>query len=191
VRYHNRKTVPGQAKSYVASTKLLYVGLTIFRYERMTLSRKNARQKNPQNIRLTGSALSLILAQWTMETLSEETMKPPIRLQDIRTLFRARDIVRQLDVGELDSAIEAARATIVATKGRRQYLQEILPVAIAHAVPGGTETFVVECTGEQRFQLQDGTLPLLWQLRALELENDTQAIKIIHYNGCGQREYWL
>ena len=118
-------------------------------------------------------------------------MNPPIRLQDIRTLFRARDIVSQLDAEGLDSAIEAARTTIVATKGRRQYLQEILPVTVAHAVPGEAETFVVECTGEKHFHLRGGTKPLLWRIAEMELENNTQAIKIIHCNGCGQREYWL
>ena len=126
-----------------------------------------------------------------LEARSEETMQTPIRIQDIRTLFRARDIVSQLAVEGLDSAIEAARVTLVAAKGRRQYLQEILPSTVAHAVPGATETFVVECSGKQRFRLRDGTIPLLLQIRKLELGHDTQAVKIIQRNGCRQREYWL
>ena len=118
-------------------------------------------------------------------------MESRIRVQDIRTLFRARDIVSQLAAEELDSAIEAARTVLVAEKGRQQYLQEILPGSVAHAVPCGNETFLVECTDEQCFHLQGGTLPLLWQLRELELATDTLAVKIIHRNGCGQQEYWL
>lgn len=126
-----------------------------------------------------------------LEARKEETMQTPIRIQDIRTLFRARDIVSQLAVARLDSAIEAARTTLVTAKGRRQYLQEILPGTVAHAVPDATETFVVECSRKQRFHLRDGTMPLLWQIRKLELEHDTQAVKIIHRNGYRQREYWL
>lgn len=115
----------------------------------------------------------------------------PIRIQDIRTLFRAREIVHQLTAEELDPAIERARSMLVAAKGRRQYLEEILPGAVACAIPGATETFVVECGGEQQFHLRDGTMPLLWQLRELELGNAIQAVKVIHHNGHGQREYWL
>ena len=141
---------------------------------------------------MTGGLLSCILNhEAALETHSEETMQTPIRIQDIRTLFRAREIVSRLAVEGLDSAIEAARLELVATKGRRQYLQEILPTTVAHAVPNATETFVVECKGRQRFHLQGGTMPLLWRLRQLELRHGTQAVKIIHRNGCGQREYWL
>jgi hypothetical protein len=118
-------------------------------------------------------------------------MQTPIRIQDVRTLLRARDIVKQLAAGELESAIETARAAVVATKGRRQYLEEILPGAVTHAVPGATETFVLDCTGQQRFHLRDGTLPLLWQIRELERNSGTQVVRIIHQDRGGQREYWL
>jgi hypothetical protein len=119
-------------------------------------------------------------------------MNQPIRIQDIRTLFRAREIASQLKAQDLDSAIEAARAKLIATKGRRQYLQEILPDPVVYAVPcHGTETFDVECADERRFRLQDATIPVLWQIRELEILNDVQAVKIVYRNGCGQREYWL
>jgi len=118
-------------------------------------------------------------------------MQTVIRIHDIRILFQARKLVGQLAVEELESAIERARATLVAAKGRRQYLQEILPGAAACTVPGATETFVVECADERRFQLQGGTMPLLWQIRELEMRNDTQAIRVIHHSGGEQREYWL
>ena len=92
---------------------------------------------------------------------------------------------------DLKAAIEEARNTLLVAKGRHRYLQEILPGHIAYAVPGVSETFVVECVDEQRFHLQDGTLPLLWQIKRLEQENDTQAVKVIQRNGRGEREYWL
>jgi hypothetical protein len=115
----------------------------------------------------------------------------PIRIQDLRTLFRAREIVDQLAVEELESAIAAARGTLVALKGRRRYLQEMLPAHVAHVVPGATETFMVECVNHRCFQLEGGTQPLLWQIRKLEMGNNTQAVKIIYHNGQETREYWL
>jgi hypothetical protein len=91
----------------------------------------------------------------------------------------------------LETAIEEARKTLLTAKGRNRYLLEILPNHVAYAVPGATEAFVVECLDEQRFYLRDGTQPLLCQIRSLELVNDTQAVKVTHYNGRGKREYWL
>ena len=111
--------------------------------------------------------------------------------RDLRTLFRAREIVQQMSAGELEAAIEEARDTLVAAKGRNRYLQEILPDHVAYAMPGTEETFFVECLGEQRFHLRDGTMPLLWQIRSVEQANDTQAVKVIHHNGQGKHEYWL
>jgi hypothetical protein len=118
-------------------------------------------------------------------------MQTPIRIQDIRTLLRAQDLVRRLAVEGLDSAIETARAKLVRTKGRRQYLQEILPGNVACAVPTATETFVIECNGNQRFHLRNATMPLIWQIMELELGDDIQAVKVIHHNGGSRREYWL
>jgi hypothetical protein len=115
----------------------------------------------------------------------------PICIQDLRTLFRAREIVDQLAAEELESAIAAARGTLVALKGRHRYLQEILPAHVVHAVPGITETFMVECVNHQCFQLEGGTQPLLWQIRKLEMANNTQAVKVIYHNGRGKCEYWL
>lgn len=120
-----------------------------------------------------------------------QASRAPIRTQDIRTLFRAREIVKRLAAGGLESAIEAARATLVAEKSRRQYLQEVLPAHIACAVPGETETFVVECNDTRRFHLRNGSLPLLCQLARLEWEHRTQAIKVIHCSKHRQRVYWL
>ena len=114
-----------------------------------------------------------------------------IRIQDIRTLFRAREIVNRLAVDSLEAAIETVRAILVGEKSRRQYLQEILPAPAACALPGATETFVVVCASAQSFHLQDSTLPLLWQIVMLEREHNTQAIKVIHRNGHRQRVYWL
>lgn len=123
--------------------------------------------------------------------MQAQRAQAPIRIQDIRTLFRAREIVDRLTAEELGPAIERARAVLVATKGRRQYLEEILPIPVACAVPGEAETFVIECTGERRFHLRGGTMPLLWQIRDLEQGNGIQALRVIHHNGHGTREYWL
>ena len=114
-----------------------------------------------------------------------------IRIQDLRTLFRAQEIVHHLAVEGLETAIDTARVMLVGEKSRRQYLQEILPASAACAIPGGTETFMVECADGQCFDLQDATLPLLWLIVSLEHEYGTQAIRVIHCNGCGQRVYWL
>jgi hypothetical protein len=111
--------------------------------------------------------------------------------RDLRTLFRAREIVQQMSAVELEAAIEQARDTLVAAKGRNRYLQEILPDHVAYAVPGAGEAFVLECVDEQRFRLRDGTMSLLWQIRSIEQGNDTLAVKVIHYDGRGKREYWL
>lgn len=119
------------------------------------------------------------------------TRQHPIRMQDLRTLFRARVITGQLAAEHLDSAIEAARTELVTTKGRRQYLQEILPAPVAHAVPGAHETFIVECQGGRRFHLHDGTLPLWWRICDIETQHGTQAVRVIHRNGTRHREYWL
>ena len=147
---------------------------------------------------LTGHAWDCILNRDVSQILIEENAvqeprisRTAIRIQDIRTLFRAREIVNRLAVDGLEAAIEAARAILAGEKSRRQYLQEILPAPAACAVPGATESFVVECASAQRFHLQDSTLPLLWLIAKLEREHNTQAVKVIHRNGHGQRVYWL
>ena len=115
----------------------------------------------------------------------------PIRTQDIRTLLRARELVKRLATRGLDAAIDVARNRLVEEKSRRQYLQELLPTHVACAIPGGTETFVIQCATTQRFELQDGCLPLLWQIVSLEQKHDTQVVKVTHRNGHGQQVYWL
>jgi hypothetical protein len=115
----------------------------------------------------------------------------PIRTQDIRTLFRARELVNRLATGGLEAAIEVARAKLVDEKSRRQYLQELLPAHVACAVPGATETFVLKCADARRFDLQGGTLPLLWQIMSLEREYDTHVVQVTHRNGHRQQVYWL
>jgi hypothetical protein len=144
---------------------------------------------------LTGRAPDCILDRDASQIrIEESTVQEPrtaIRIQDIRTLFRAREIMNRLAIEGLEAAIEAARAMLVGEKSRRQYLQEILPAPTAYMVPGTTETFVVECADARRFHLQNGTLPLLWQIAELEHLHDTQAVKVIHCNGHRQRVYWL
>ena len=114
-----------------------------------------------------------------------------IRIRDIRTLFRAREIVNRLAVEDLETAIEVARAMLVGEKSRHRYPQEILPTPAAYTVPGATETFVVECANRRRFLLENSMQPLLWQIARLEYEHDTHALKVIHRNGHGHRVYWL
>ena len=117
--------------------------------------------------------------------------EPPIRTKDMRTLFRAREITKRLAAEGLETAIGMARQLLTNEKSRQQYLQEMLPAHVACAIPGGTETFVIECAGAQCFRLQDGTAPLLWQITCLERNHDTQVIKIIHSSRQEQRVYWL
>jgi len=112
-------------------------------------------------------------------------------IQDLRTLLRAREIVEHLTVEGLEPAIERARVLLMATKGRRRYVQEILPGSLARAVPGASGVFVVECADAQRFYLHNGTVPLVGQIMSLEGEYDTQAIRVIHCNGQSQHKYWL
>ena len=147
---------------------------------------------------LTGHIRDCILNRDASQILRKEddvqepqASRTAIRIQDIRTLFRAREIVGRLAADSLEAAIEAARVTLVGEKSRRRYLQEILPAAAACALPGATETFIVECASSQRFHLQDSRLPILWQIVRLEREHNTQAIKVVHRSGHGQRVYWL
>ena len=111
----------------------------------------------------------------------------PVRFQDLRTLFRTREIVIRLGNGGLDAAIEIVRTALAAEKSRRQYLHEILSACVAYAIPGKTEAFVVEGADGQRFRLQDCTLPLLWQILHLEQEQSVQVVKVIHDDG---RRHW-
>ena len=107
----------------------------------------------------------------------------PVRFQGLSPRFRAREIVALLDNGGLDAAIETARAALVSEKRRRQYLLEILPGGLAYAIPGSSEAFGVECTDGRTFHLQQGTLPLLWQILHLEVEQGVQVVKVIHDDG--------
>lgn len=117
--------------------------------------------------------------------------QPTVRIQDIRILFRAREIVNQLAAGGLEPAIEAARGLLLESKTRWQYLQEMLPVQVAQAVPDEHETFEVQCADFRRFILRKGPQPLLRQIAELEQEHHTQAVKVIH-GGDGERQvYWL
>ena len=68
---------------------------------------------------------------------SQLASRTPIRIQDLRILFRARDITRLLSTGvDLEAAIEKARDLLLAEKGRQRYLQEILPAPLAYTIPG-------------------------------------------------------
>jgi len=118
-------------------------------------------------------------------------LQAQISTQDLRTLLRAREIVEHLTAEGLEPAIERARILLMATKGRRRYVQEMLPSGVAQAVPGTSGIFVVECADAQRFYLHNGTTPLVGQIMSLEGEHDTQAIRVIHCNGHGQHKYWL
>ncbi len=118
-------------------------------------------------------------------------MQAQIRSQDLQTLFRAREILHHLESDNLGSAIERARDRLLGQKSRRQYLQEMLPAAVAHAIPNSAETFEVECANRCSFSLQAGWASLLWQVVALEGRQRTRAVKIVHHNGFGKREYWL
>ena len=115
----------------------------------------------------------------------------PVRFQDLKTLFRAREIVIRLDNDGLDAAIEVARAALVAEKSRRQYLHEILPGCVVYTIAGTTEAFAVECADGQYFRFQDCTLPLLWQILHLEREQSVQVVKVIHDDGHRQWTYCL
>jgi hypothetical protein len=115
----------------------------------------------------------------------------PLRFQDLKTLFRAREIVILLDNNGLDAAIETARAALLAEKSRRQYLLEILPGGVAYAIPGSSEAFGVECANGRYFHLQQRTLPLLWQILHLEREQGVQVIKVIHDDGHRRWTYCL
>ena len=115
----------------------------------------------------------------------------PVRYQHLQTLFRAFEIVIWLGRCELDVAINVARAALVAEKSRRQYLHEILPSSVAYAMPGKTQTFVVECSDGLCFRLRNSTLPLLWQILTLEREQNIQVVRVIHDDGCRQWTYCL
>ncbi len=118
-------------------------------------------------------------------------MPARICTQDLRTLFRAREIVERLTANELAAAIETARSTLSQTKGRQRYLREMLPGGLAHAIPGPAETFEIECADRRQFRLQDSSMSLLWQIMNLERQHATQAVRIIRHNGHGRQEYWL
>ncbi len=117
--------------------------------------------------------------------------QPTVRIQDIRTLFRAQEIVSQLAVGGLEPAIDAARQLLLEAKTRWQYLQEMLPAHVAQTIPSERESFEVQCADFSRFVLRKGPLPLLRQIADLEREHYTQAIKVIHGGDGDRREYWL
>ena len=115
----------------------------------------------------------------------------PLGYQDLHTLLRAREIVVLLGAEGLDAAIKALRAALIDEKSRRQYLHHILPGYVAYAVPGLGEAFVLECAAGQRFHLQGGTLPLLWQILKLEQEQGVDVIKVVHHDGHRQWTYCL
>jgi hypothetical protein len=114
-----------------------------------------------------------------------------VRIQDLRTLFRAREIVTRLAEEGLEPAIETVRTTLVTEKSRRQYLQEMLPSPVSFAVPGTSEMFTIESADGRQFHLQNGTLPLLWQILDLERACGSHAVQVIHHNKHEQLIYWL
>jgi hypothetical protein len=122
---------------------------------------------------------------------ARQTERPAIRIQDIRILLRAQEIVNQLAAGGLAPAIEAARELLVESKTRWQYLQEMLPVDVAQRVPNEDDTFEVQCADSHRFVLTRGPLPVLRQIANLERQHRTLAISVIQYSNGKQQVYWL
>ena len=121
-----------------------------------------------------------------------------IRTQDLKVLFRAREIVRQLAaeglavVPSLEPAIGMARQRLETQKGRRRYLLDMLPDSVAHGLPGVSGGFAVEFPQAGRVELQDG-FPVLIQILDLERSQHERAVRLLHHTSVGvrERDYWL
>lgn len=121
-----------------------------------------------------------------------------LRTQDLKVLFRAREIIRQLAaeglavVPSLEPAIGMARQRLETQKGRRRYLLDMLPNSVAHALPGVNGGFVVEFPQAGRVELQDG-IPVSIQILDLERRQGERAIRLLHRTSVGvrERDYWL
>ena len=113
--------------------------------------------------------------------------------RDLRTLLRAKEIIRRLSAeGEaaaqaLEPAIDLARCSLEAQSGRRRYLLEMLPDSVAYALPGLSGVFFVRLEESGRFELE-ADLPVVTQIAALELAYDERAIQVIHRSGVGFRD---
>ena len=114
----------------------------------------------------------------------------PVRYQDLQTFLRACQIIIWLGNRGLELAKEVAQAAWVAERNRREYLLQILPISVVYAIPGNTDTFMVECSDGRCFRLQNSTLPLLWQIMNLERNQSVRVVKIIHDDGHRQWAYY-
>ena len=121
-----------------------------------------------------------------------------IRTQDLKVLFRAQEVIRQLAaeglalVPSLEPVIGIARQRLEAQKGRRRYLLDMLPDSVAHALPGISGKFVVEFCRADCVELQDG-FPVLSQILDLERCQGERAVRLLHSTDIGVKdwEYWL
>ena len=121
-----------------------------------------------------------------------------IRTQDLKVLFRAREVIGQLvDQGlavvpSLEPAIDMARQRLETRNGRRRYLLDMLPDNVAFGLPGMSGRFVIEFSQAGRVELQEG-FPVLIQILALERRQGERTIRLLHSTGAGfkDREYWL
>ena len=121
-----------------------------------------------------------------------------LRTQDLKVLFRAREIVRQLAaeglavVPSLEPAIGMARQRLETQKGRRRYLLDMLPDSVAHTLPGVSGGFVVEFPQAGRVELRNDVTVLI-QILELERRQGERAVRLLHHTGVGvkDREYWL
>jgi hypothetical protein len=121
-----------------------------------------------------------------------------IRTQDLKVLFRARQVIGQLvDQGlavvpSLEPAIDLARQRLETRNGRRRYLLDMLPDDVAYALPGMSGRFAIEFSQAGSVELLDG-FPVLIQILELERRQGERAIRLLHSTGVGfrDREYWL
>jgi hypothetical protein len=121
-----------------------------------------------------------------------------IGTRDLKALFRAQGVIRQLVaeglavVPSLEPAITMARQRLETRNGRRRYLLDMLPDSVAHALPGVSGRFVVELCQAGCIELQDG-IPVLFQVLDLERCRGERAVRLLHSTGIGfkEREYWL
>jgi len=122
-----------------------------------------------------------------------------IRTQDLKLLFRAQEVIHQLDtrglaaVPSLEPAITLVRDSLHAQKGRRRYLLDMLPDSIAHALPAIAGKFVVHFPHSGSVELKGHAFPVLAQILRLEGTHGERAIRLVLNAGIGlrDREYWL
>jgi hypothetical protein len=121
-----------------------------------------------------------------------------IRTQDLKTLFRAQEVIGRLVhqglavIPSLEPAIAMARQRLETRNGRRRYLLDMLPNGVAHALPGLSGRFTLEFSRAGSIELQEG-IPVLIQILHLERYQGERAIRLLHSTGIGfkDREYWL